>query len=210
MSNIIYDLQAESQVSLFLDTYFYPKVCKEFERVTDRKRQLKGIDVIIKLDNKELLVDEKAQTNYINRGLNTYAFELEFINKNGNQRCGWLISDDKDTEAYMLIYLKANKTKGFTVDDITEAECLLISKESILEYLESQDYTKEKLQEQTKNIREGTDVGRIMVNKTNIYFFLSHYLSEKPINVIIKKDTVLDKICEKRFIVTKKEVVTKK
>lgn len=63
---------------------------------------MQGIDLILKDKHleKQFLVDEKAQLDYVNESLPTFAFEL-FYQKNGIQKQGWLFDASKK-QSFML------------------------------------------------------------------------------------------------------------
>ena len=70
----------------------------DFEHVKDMKQQLVGIDLILthKSNGKKALVDEKAQLDYVNENLPTFAFELG-RQENGIQKKGWLFDASRKT-----------------------------------------------------------------------------------------------------------------
>jgi hypothetical protein len=83
------DMRAEQELCKFLDTYFYEKSGLEFERKSELVYQYKGIDVFLTLkDGSVLKIDEKASLRYINKELNTYSFEINFLNKGGRPSAG--------------------------------------------------------------------------------------------------------------------------
>lgn len=58
------DSIAEQALGAFLDEHFYETLHKrdagfEYERVHDRKRQLKGMDVIVNYHGNRIVIDEK-------------------------------------------------------------------------------------------------------------------------------------------------------
>lgn len=96
-SNFKADLSKEKQLTPLLD-YYYQKHLKHytFERVSQLKQQLQGIDLILKdrQSGKQFYLDEKAQMDYINESLPTFAFEL-FYQKDGVKKQGWLFDASK-------------------------------------------------------------------------------------------------------------------
>lgn len=104
-SNFKADLSKEKQLTPLLD-YYYQKHLKHytFERVSQLKQQLQGIDLILKdrQSGKQFYLDEKAQMDYINESLPTFAFEL-FYQKDGVKKQGWLFDASKKTQFYALI-----------------------------------------------------------------------------------------------------------
>ena len=93
------DLKKEQKLTPLLDSYYQEHLKHySFERISQLKKQLQGIDVILKdkRSSKQFYVDEKAQLDYINESLPTFAFEL-FYQKNGVQKQGWLFDAAKKT-----------------------------------------------------------------------------------------------------------------
>ena len=106
------DRELERQFGLFLSQNLYPKCnIKIKERVTDKDRQLQGIDIILEDGTN---IDEKSQLSYINNGLPTFAFELDFINSVGKWNIGWLFNPTLLTESYFIcrhIYTNENENR---------------------------------------------------------------------------------------------------
>lgn len=64
------DSIAEQALGAFLDEHFYETLHKrdagfEYERVHDRKRQLKGMDVIVNYHGNRIVIDEKSALHWI-------------------------------------------------------------------------------------------------------------------------------------------------
>jgi hypothetical protein len=96
---------SEENVGYFLDDYFYPYVkgihskITNIERIKDKDSQLKGIDVLIEMENGNLKLDEKVATNYTT-GLKKFAFEINSVQGN-SVTDGWLINKN-ETDFYLL------------------------------------------------------------------------------------------------------------
>ncbi|OEH86387.1 hypothetical protein BHU72_13270 [Desulfuribacillus stibiiarsenatis] len=213
------DMNAEQHLANFLDKNFYPwfKDKYNFKSVTRSKEQsmqIKGIDVSIETRNSELVnIDEKAQLYYINKGLPTFAFELNFINRRNDLAEGWLLNDELDTDYYLLVWPYATHTslKTLTEEDITKLECILIKKSKIHEYLIAKGWDKNRIYHKADGIRNVDTYGRIAIEgEDNFYFFYSDptKYTESPINLVIKK-YVLKKLSKGIFVVTKDEVEEK-
>ncbi|MGS0525781.1 hypothetical protein ACU8V7_11875 [Zobellia nedashkovskayae] len=88
-SNFKSDLEREQELCILLDRY-YKQYLKHytFERVSDMPKQLAGIDLIFihKTNGKKFYIDEKAQLDYINENLPTFAFELSYEKKGYSKR----------------------------------------------------------------------------------------------------------------------------
>jgi hypothetical protein len=149
---------------------------------------LKGKDVTFSIGElKKIIVDEKAQSHYINKNLPTFAFELDFLRGSGELTPGWLMDKDKQTEYYMLIWPFAKESWNICKEDITKLRCILISRQRIIEYLGSEGFTEAKLNETSERIRRDGLEGAIDKGAhPSFYFFSTKRLVEKPVNIIIR------------------------
>ncbi|MDC0985532.1 hypothetical protein OAR47_03625 [Gammaproteobacteria bacterium] len=188
------DMQVEQEIAHFLDEYLYPKnnILKKYNRVNDRESQLQGIDCTIRYKNKNIIIDEKAASHYINSNLPTFAFELGSYQRSGYVD-GWLIDETKKTTHYLLIWIKTftpcDKKAWINKNDIKTLECLLINKNDILSYLDNQGYTRDKLINKRNNIIKEKTFGPVdKNNQSEFYFFNTRDLEEAPVNIIIKKN----------------------
>ena len=100
-SNFKTDLAQEKKLIPLLDSY-YRKHLKmyDFERVDTLEEQLDGIDLILTHNKtgETYFIDEKAQLDYLNKNLPTFAFEL-FYSKNDSLKQGWLFDAQKSSKA---------------------------------------------------------------------------------------------------------------
>ena len=60
-----------------------------FNRVETKELQLQGVDVVLHHQGNDYPIDEKGQTHWINKGLKTFAFELEFKGAQGIVQLGF-------------------------------------------------------------------------------------------------------------------------
>jgi hypothetical protein len=193
------DSDVEKEIASFMDERYYSKNVTEFNRFNDKENQLKGKDVTFTLGNlKNIVVDEKAQTHYINENLPTFAFEISFIRASGDWTLGWLLDKSKENEYFILIWPFASKKWDVKKEDIEKLDCLLISKQKIIDLLEKEGFTKEDLLLQESKIRKNNVEGRI--GGGNAYFYFTKLLSEEPINIVIRKEKLIE-ISEKRFLI---------
>lgn len=198
-----YDEHCEKVMAQFLDEHFYKKIGYTWrERVTDRERQVKGLDVILKRDGKVYNIDEKAAIRYTN-GLNTFALELSFLNRKGNRVDGWLIDEKKVNDYFVFVWI--NKIEGElieNVDSFKEVEVALVSKEKIMIYLESLGWDVDKLLIKDERIRDGIDDNLGDIRKNGCKFSYSERLFEKPINILLPKQAYI-KIADEHKIIMK-------
>ena len=198
-----YDEHCEKVMAQFLDEHFYKKIGYTWrERVTDRERQVKGLDVILKRDGKVYNIDEKAAIRYTN-GLKTFALELSFLNRKGNRVDGWLIDEKKVNDYFVFVWI--NKIEGELiekVDSFKEVEVALVSKEKIMIYLESLGWDVDKLLIKDERIRDGIDDNLGDIRKNGCKFSYSERLFEKPINILLPKQAYI-KIADEHSIIMK-------
>lgn len=198
-----YDEHCEKVMAQFLDEHFYKKIGYTWrERVTDRERQVKGLDVILKRDGKVYNIDEKAAIRYTN-GLKTFALELSFLNRKGNRVDGWLIDEKKINDYFVFVWI--NKIEGElieNVDSFKEVEVALVSKEKIMIYLESLGWDVDKLLIKDERIRDGIDDNLGDIKKNGCKFSYSERLFEKPINILLPKQAYI-KIADEHSIIMK-------
>jgi hypothetical protein len=187
------DLSKEQKLGLFLDTVYAEKFDINFQthRIIDKKRQLSGIDLEIhdcrkRNDVKIYFVDEKAQLDYLNKSLPTFAFELSYLKK-GKYRKGWLIDEDKEAAYYFLI-------TDIQTDDEGEFEsCKItsVNRRKLLKLLEEKGLTPPSLKMYDQTIRADKRNGKTAISELNAskegYIFYSHSnKAEKPINLVLK------------------------
>ena len=198
------DNQTERAVAQFLDRYFYPKHATSFTRYDDIINQMNGIDVSCTIGEvQNMLIDEKCVGQYINQGLPTFAFELSFFTMGGQMIEGWLFDPQKRTQYYLLIWIWATRTEDISVDDITTLECILMSREKLLSYLNAEGITRLRSTEIVREIRSTTK-GGVHYKRLDrpYYYFLTTRLAEQPVNLVIRKSK-LKELGERNFFVRK-------
>lgn len=203
------DNATEKAVSDFLDEYFYPKITSDWKRYTDKATQMTGVDVSFSINQlTNILVDEKCLAHYINKNIPTAAFEIDFYSSSGDLIEGWLFDINKITQYYLIIWIKANRDKNITKNDITELDCLLLSRERLLKYLNSENINRDIIKEISKRIRATRLEGHHdKDNKKPYYYYLTLRLQERPLNIVIRKNKLIE-LAYKRFIVTTNNITT--
>jgi ABC-type lipoprotein export system ATPase subunit len=201
------DSIVEREIAKFLDEKLYSNktLFKEFARTDDKEEQISGSDVVLSTSDGVLyrkVVDEKVAARYANMGLNTFSLELSFIGKNGNRRSGWFIDNTKKTEYYLLGWIvradipkKDDGSDRYDTNEINqwnikELDWALVSRQRIMDFLESKGWTLDKLALQDKKIREN---GKVKTKEfiDDVSFRYSDAYVEKPINILLKKDTFM-------------------
>lgn len=175
-------------VSQFLEKHFYNKT-ENYEKIDDREKQLQGVDVIFFFNNKQYICDEKAAIRYVNKGLQTFAFELSFLGKGDKLIDGWLISNTKINNSFLCIWIdKADYDILEDVDDIKELEIALIDKQVLVDYLQSLGWTVNKLHIKADRMRKNFNEPQGDININGCRFVCSRKLAEKPVNVLVSRE----------------------
>ena len=195
------DLSKEKQLIPLLDSY-YQKHLKQycFERISNLKKQLQGIDLILKnsISGKRFFVDEKAQLDYVNESLPTFAFEL-FYQKEGIQKQGWLFDASKKTQFYALITsIYSDEDNVFTSCNIT-----FVNREKLIQHLDGVGLSQKGLEQiisKKQNKHGKLTLEQLNPKSEGYLFFSTKNKAEKPINLILKLDYL------ERIGVTKKLV----
>ena len=125
-----------------------------------------------------------------------------FIGKNGDKRCGWFVDYTKITDYYLFGWIKKAdipydeekgryNTDAINKDNIKELDWALVKKKKIMKFLEKKGWTLDKLALQDKKIRENGGV-RTKEFINDISFRYSDAYIEKPINILLKKETYME------------------
>lgn len=177
------DVRLSDKVYEFLDKNFYNTEVTNFERVTDKLRQVSGIDVIFDIGDKHYIADEKAAVRY--RNLKTYTLELSFINKNNETQDGWLINEGQVNNSYVFVWIDKDE---FEQESVTAA---VIMKDKILDYLKNKGWTKENLVKKMNYIREGKQTYTGDIYQDGCKFIFSKQLVEQPINIQLPRSVYM-------------------
>lgn len=187
-----YDEHCEKVMGEFLDKYFYNENIEgTITRVKDRKLQVKGVDVVIDDGDIKFYIDEKAAIRYV--GLKTFALELSFINRQGDVNTGWLLDNKKINDYFLFVWInELNGTEIKDISSIKNVDVALVSKASIFRHLNSLGWNKNNLLEKDRRIRNNDNeyMGNILKDKCKFSF--SNHLVEKPINILLPKETYME------------------
>jgi hypothetical protein len=187
-----YDEHCEKVMGEFLDKYFYNENIEgTITRVKDRKLQVKGVDVVIDDGDVKFYIDEKAAIRYV--GLKTFALELSFINRQGDVNTGWLLDNTKINDYFLFVWInELNGTEIKDISSIKNVDVALVSKASIFRHLNSLGWSKNNLLEKDRRIRNNDNeyMGNILRDKCKFSF--SNHLVEKPINILLPKETYME------------------
>lgn len=200
------DMAVEREIAAFLDKNLYEnkELFTEYARTDEKEEQLSGSDLLLSTTNGKLnrsVVDEKVAKNYANKILNTFSLELSFLSRNGLKRCGWLVDTTKKTEYYLfgwileadIPYIESKEwydTDKIDRNNIKRLQWALVKRDKIMKFLEERGWTLEMLAKQDEQIRKRGSVKTTeFIN--DVRFSYSDKLFEKPINLLLKKETYL-------------------
>ena len=186
------DLGKEKRLSELLDAY-YSKGLRHyyFERVQSLQEQLRGVDVIFKhrKTKETFLVDEKAQLDYINEDLPTFAFELHYL-KNGVLKEGWLFDSAKKTDFYALVTAIYEDEP----DKYTSCKVTFVNRSKLVAFLEAMGVTKNSLLDYYQNgtVPHGKmEIQELNPKKAGYLYHSKNNKSEQPFNLVLKLDYLL-------------------
>ncbi|MFS4469039.1 hypothetical protein [Maribacter sp. 2210JD10-5] len=200
-SNFDNDLRKEQLLAPLLDTC-YSKNLKlyDFERISDLKKQMAGIDLIFhrKRDGETFYIDEKAQLDYINDDLPTFAFEICYLKKNTLKK-GWFFDIMKKTQFYSLVTgIYQDEPQYFTSCKIT-----LVNRQKLLDFLKSRNLSMKTVEDYVAKHpkRQGKLILNELDTKSEGYLYFSrNNKAEQPVNLILKLDFLLDQGLAKRLV----------
>lgn len=196
LSHFENDLSKENLLGKYLDG-IYLKLFDGFtiKRVSDVDEQHRGIDIIIFKDEKEYYIDEKAQLDYLEIDLPTFAFEISYL-KNGFQKNGWLFDKTKITDKYFLITSIFCNTEKEPESGFKNCKIFSVDRVKLIKLLQSKELNYQRISEINQEIRDGNSEGRIPTKELNSFtegnfHFTKSGKVEEPINIILKLDFLM-------------------
>lgn len=195
------DLKKEKQLSLLLDVYYKKQLFSySTTRVHDIKNQLAGIDVQFIHNHTKVIynIDEKAQLDYINEDLPTFAFELGY-HKNNIYKQGWLFDEHKETDFYALVTAIYEDEPGV----YTSCKITLVNRSKLCSFLIQLKLTKQILDkycDENKNINGKLKLAELNSRNEGYLYFSKKNKAEKPINLILKLDFLIEQGIAKRLV----------
>ena len=203
------DQLIEAGVAEFLDENFYSKIEAPVQRWHDKQHQFAGIDVSIKNIN----FDEKTKIRgCLNQVLGFPSFEMSLLNKGGNVQDGWFMQNlSTDYYAYISVYSYGDDENAISASSqISACDVLWVKKQDVVSMVEEQ-MPMQQLREDAEELRE--DDFMVFTKKRKTYkhkrFWLtfSSWLQEKPVNLVVPRDTLEKLPHSKHFIVHKNRKV---
>jgi len=192
------DLSKEQLLSKFIDNT-YSKFLKNyhFERISELKQQLKGVDLTFthKVLGYVYHIDEKAQLDYLNEDLPTFAFELSYL-KHGKEKMGWLFDAKKKTDFYALITAIFEDEGEFSSCKVT-----LVNRKKLIALLLDYGFDAQNAQNHRLANRHGKIELDCLHAKTEGYLYHSkNNKAEQPLNLVLKLNWLVEKKIAKRLI----------
>lgn len=190
MTQRTFDCSVEQRTAKRLDEY-YTRCGIKFERVLDKARQYKGIDLILFGKKGTIKVDEKAKYRGLqddNAKLNTYSFELSRLCKDGKYHEGWFIDSKIETDFYCYAFPKFEDPEDMASSIKPNMQVELFKKKDIIKIVEQEttlDYI-----EQLAHVMSVKDTRIQKFNNFAVYKTPSYKLPESPINLLISRELV--------------------
>ena len=197
-SNFRQDLSREAQLGRSLDPCYeraFTASDYQIRRVTDRSMQQKGVDLILHRGDRQFFVDEKAQLDYLNKSLPTFAFELSYL-KRGAWRTGWLLDPQKQTDIFFLI------TSIFPTDPsdlsrgLQRVRVTGVYRRQLVNLLKNKGLDDHRLYEIDRDLRQQNLVGHQSISELNArkegaVYFSKNNKNEQPVNLVLKLDFLI-------------------
>ncbi|MDV6169509.1 hypothetical protein R1T16_13820 [Flavobacterium sp. DG1-102-2] len=191
------DLSKEEFLGRYLDSK-YPELfptCK-MQRVTEKTLQHKGVDIIITTRGKSYNVDEKAQLDYLNKSLPTFAFEISYL-KEGQEKLGWLLDESKITDKYFLITGIYLNTANDYRQGIKSCKITSVDRAGLLDLLNTKGLTKSEIMGVNGGMRDKGVDGRFEIEQLHPenegrFHFSKSLKAEQPINIVLYLKYLVD------------------
>ena len=206
----------EHNISKFLDENFWSKFPNGFIRQTEKKYQFQGIDVtIITKNGLSVNFDEKAKIyNCLNSVLQYPSFEIQFVNRVGGVQPGWFCQKlSTDYYGYIGVYTE-NSTNDVNdlscSNNISACDMLWVAKQDVVDYVQ-QSFDLSDLYNDAKDLRQQSKLNGVQKNRkryenANFWLTYSGQLFEKPVNLVMPRNTLETFKNSKHFYITKNEI----
>jgi hypothetical protein len=187
------DLEREMSLSTYLDK-IYEQLNINLVRIRNLDLQHQGVDLKFDSNGVEYYIDEKAQLNYINSNLPTFAFEISYY-KDDSLNEGWLLDGRKITTHYFLITdIQANEKKDGSLE-FSSVQIISIHRDKLLFELDKLGLTNDRLKLIDKELRRYHYSGKKEIKELDIVkegsLYLSTHLVEKPLNLVLKLEFLI-------------------
>ena len=205
----------EKNISDFLDQNFWSKFKYGFVRQTDKKLQCAGIDVtLLGKNNLSINFDLKAKVyGVLNSILQYPSFEVSFLNRANQIQTGWFCQKNLSTDYYNFIGV-------YTVNENNDINCLSSSnaisacdvlwckKQDVIDFVKQTTNLSDLYNDANKLRAESKSLGLSKNRKyyKNFWLTYSSNLFEKPVNLVMQRNTLETFKNSKHFYITKSEI----
>jgi len=196
-----WDVSNERALQPFLDAV-YRELGFDFRRVDAKELQLKGIDIIIRHGIGEYPIDEKGQTQWVNKGLKTFAFELEFKSAADELRPGWLFDGEKVTTHYFLVY--DIRSSSSNVSDLVSFRLVSVNREYLIAFLENKGWGNRFMTEDVPMLMGDRKYHILSKSDPAVKVVRTRHLVEEPLNVVIRLNDLMEAGIAKELVPGKK------
>lgn len=203
----------EHVIGDFLDSNFYSTFTTTIDRNTDKNTQLSGLDVTItSINDKVYTIDEKAAVQWANKPLKTFALEIDSLNKNGDLYDGWFISGVKKeclNKYWLFVWIDSATTEDFTcTEDIQQLTVTLVNKRDVYEWFLKNNINSVRLKDEAKILRQKNSQNNNYYYTTinNHKLLIQREYKEHSINILAKRDTLVNEIATYSAIVKKNNI----
>jgi len=198
-SNFNTDLLNEGLLAKHLDDIYkelFHSPDLSIERVNNLDLQHQGVDLILTKGNVKYNIDEKAQLDYLNTSLPTFAFEVSYL-KQLIWHKGWLFDSNKITDIYFLItgiYIK----EGYNLaDGLMKIKITGVYRKELIKLLSDRGITESYLFDMEKDIRQKNIHGKIAIRGLSprtegVLYFSKNNKKEQPINLVLKLNFLIN------------------
>lgn len=206
----------EHNIATYLDQNFWGKLPFKFKRQTEKKYQFSGIDVtIITKNGLSVNFDEKAKIyNCLNSVLQYPSFEIQFQNRANQIQKGWFCQNlSTDYYSFIGVYTvngtnNINCLSSYTA--ISACDVLWCKKQDVIDYVQ-QDIQLSNLLNDANRLRAeskslGVQKNRKRYENANFWLTYSGQLFEKPVNLVMPRNTLETFKNSKHFYITKNEI----
>ena len=210
------DNRIEQNISKFLDENFWSKFPNGFIRQTEKKYQYQGIDITL-LGNNNLSInfDLKAKVyGCLNSILQYPSFEVSFINRANQIQPGWFCQNlSTDYYSFIGVYtLNGNSeiTSLSSSTAISACDVLWCKKQDVIDFVK-QTTSLNDLWNDAKELRHQSKLNGVQKNRkryenANLWLTYSGQLFEKPVNLVMQRNTLENFKNSKHFYITKSEI----
>ena len=209
----------EHNISKFLDENFWSKFPNGFIRQTEKKYQFQGIDVtLICKNNLSVHFDEKSKVyGCLNSVLQYPSFEISFVNRANQIQPGWFCQKNLSTDYYSFVGVytyTGNENNNINClsseNNISACDVLWVAKKDVIDYVK-QTTNLSDLYNDAKDLRHQSKLNGVQKNRkryenANFWLTYSGQLFEKPVNLVMPRNTLENFKNSRHFVVLKNEI----